>query len=440
MVYWAGRGDVKNNFLCWAAGKTDDSITGVGYSELVFQVCTDLGIPLLALTSHPNSCVAQNDLIRVESISPLLAGTSRLGYYGAHVRAAALIARQARAFDANIVAVSEEISPTAVLPLRMLGVRLVQIRHCSLWPRSTTPSARDRLVLASHGLAYRLGFSAVLGVSATITGQVSEIVGDPTFPTLEFLPLWRKAAWDVPPPPAARSPFRVLVAGRVIASKGVFDVVALARDLRARGHRIEFEVCGDGAELSAAQKRVDDERLGDVIFLHGWCSPEQLLERLVGCHAVLVPTTPTFNEGFNKVVVEACLAQRPVVVSDVCPAVEYVGPAVVAYRGGDLESCRDSLIRLATDPDFYDAKKAQCLRVAQPFLDPRFSLRETLRGVLSSLKELRPVRPRRILGTAELAAAQAMPERSERASEHESESERDGFAPPRAPSSRALET
>jgi hypothetical protein len=53
MVYWAGRGDVKNNFLCWSAGKNDDSITGVGYSELVFELCTELDIPLLALTSHP---------------------------------------------------------------------------------------------------------------------------------------------------------------------------------------------------------------------------------------------------------------------------------------------------------------------------------------------------------------------------------------------------
>jgi hypothetical protein len=144
-----------------------------------------------------------------------------------------------------------------------------------------------------------------------------------------------------------------------------------------------------------------------VISLHGWCSPTQLRERLAGCHAVLVPTTPRFNEGFNKVVVEACLAQRPVVVSDICPAVEYVGSAAVAYRGGDLGSCRDALIHLSTDTDLYAAKKAECLRVARPFLDPRFSLREALRDVLGAINHHRRIEPRKILGTADLDAAQA---------------------------------
>jgi glycosyltransferase involved in cell wall biosynthesis len=189
----------------------------------------------------------------------------------------------------------------------------------------------------------------------------------------------------------------------------VFDVVTLARDLLARGHRFEFEVCGEGSDLASTQRRVEAERLEGVISLHGWCSPRQLRERLARCHAVLVPTTPLFNEGFNKVVVEACLAQRPVVVSDVCPAVEYVAPAVIAYRGGDLGSCRDALIRLATDADLYAAKRAECLRVTRPFLDARFSLREALRGVLSALQHRRGIEPHKILGTADLNAAQASP-------------------------------
>ncbi|HVU51426.1 MAG TPA: glycosyltransferase family 4 protein [Polyangia bacterium] len=431
MVYWAGRGDVKNNFLCWSAGKSDDSITGVGYSELVFDLCTELGAPLLALTSHPNSCLARNDLIRVESIAPLFRGGSRLGYYGGHARAAALLGREARAFGADVVAITEEVSPTAVLPLRMLGLQLIQIRHCSLWPRLTSPSPRERLVWATHGLAYRLGFAGVLAVSATVARQVSDVAGDPAFPTREFLPLWRAASWNVPPPPEPRRPFRVLVAGRVIASKGVFDVLTLARELRARGHELAFEVCGDGSELSAARRRIDEEGLGDVVSLHGWCPPRELRERFARCHAVLVPTTPTFNEGFNKVVIEACLAQRPVVVSDICPAVEYVEPAVVAYRGGDLGSCREALIRLATDPELYSAKRAECLRVARPFLDARFSLREALRGVFSALQQRRGIEPRRILGTADFSAAQAGAEIG-----------RGGpYAPPRAPSpSPLLET
>jgi glycosyltransferase involved in cell wall biosynthesis len=406
LLYWAGPGDVKNNFLCWAAGREDDSITGVGYSELVFELCTELRVPLLALSSHSNPCVARNELINVESVPSFFAGTSGAAYYAAHARAAMHIAQRARAFRADIVAISDEISASAALPLRLLGVHVVQIRHCSLWPRGADPSLPRRLMLRLQGQAYRMGFAAVLGVSATVTHQVAEVATGATPPTVEFLPLWRDTFRDIPPPPESRTPFRVLIAGRVLTSKGFFDVLTLARDLEARGHAFEFEVCGDGPELAALRARVRAEGLTNVT-LCGWCAPRDLRERLVRCHAVLVPTTPNFNEGFNKVVVEALLARRPAVVSDVCPSVEYVRDALLVYPGGDIDACREHLVRLATDSGLYARKRELCATLGRPFLDGRFSLREALRGVLSAVISGRSIETRNILGSSSFAAAQA---------------------------------
>jgi glycosyltransferase involved in cell wall biosynthesis len=405
MVYWAGRGDVKNNFHCWSSGRIDDSITGVGYSELVFEVCTELGIPLLALSSHSNPEVARNDLIEVESVPVFFAGKSGASYYSAHTRAAMLVARRALAFNASIVAISEEISPSAVLPLRLLGMKMVQIRHCALWPRATVPSLPRRLSWHLQGQAYRLGFAAVLGVSATVTDQVRQVVANGSPPTLEFVPLWRDAFRNVPPPPESRTPFRVLVAGRLLASKGFFDVITVARELSAQGHAFEFEICGDGPDLASLQRRLAEERLTNVAS-HGWCSPAALLECLGRCHAVLVPTTPGFNEGFNKVVVEALLAGRPVVASDVCPSAEYVEDALLVYPGGDLVACRDSLLRLANDPALYARKRESCSRVGRPFLDKRFSLRAALRDVLTAFRDDGRVERKIVLGSPDFASAQ----------------------------------
>jgi glycosyltransferase involved in cell wall biosynthesis len=405
MVYWAGRGDVKNNFRCWSAGKADDSITGVGYSELVFEVCTELGIPLLALCSHSNPAVARNELIEVESVPVFFAGKSGVGYYSAHTRAALFVARRALAFNASVVAISEEISPGAVLPLRLLGMTMVQIRHCSLWPRATVPPLQRRLAWHLQGQAYRLGFAAVLGVSATITDQVRQVVASGCPPTLEFLPLWRDRFRNVPPPPASRRPFRVLVAGRLLASKGFFDVITLARELSAQGHAFEFEICGDGPDLAALRRRLADEHVTNVTC-HGWCTPAALLERLGRCHAVLVPTTPDFNEGFNKVVVEALLAGRPVVASDVCPSAEYVKDALLVYPGGDLDACRDRLLHLANDPALYAQKLESCWGASRPFLDERFSLRAALRGLLTALRDDGRVERKIVLGSPDFASAQ----------------------------------
>jgi glycosyltransferase involved in cell wall biosynthesis len=409
MVYWAGPGDVKKNFLRWAAGRADESLTGVGYSELVFDVCSELGVPLLALTSHHNPCEARNDLIAVESIPALFENRSGVGYYAAHAQAASLLGRRAKAFGASLVAITEEVAPTAAWLFRPPGAQLIQIRHCSIWPRSTSPSLKERLRWRAHGHVYRAGFAAVLGVSATVTRQVEAVIGRSSPPTLEFVPLWRDDFGDPTPALEPRAPFRVLVVGRLLASKGFFDVLTLARSLREVGPGFVFDVCGDGTDFAAAQRRVAGDGLEDIVRLHGWCAPQALRAHIARCHAVLVPTTPTFNEGFNKVVAEACLGGRPVVASDVCPAVAYVEDAVLTYRGGDLEACRGALLRLATDAALYAAKSAHCRRVARPFLDERFSLRHALRQVLTALRDGRKIERRTILGTPEFAAAQVDP-------------------------------
>jgi glycosyltransferase involved in cell wall biosynthesis len=113
----------------------------------------------------------------------------------------------------------------------------------------------------------------------------------------------------------------------------------------------------------------------------------------------VVPTTVEFVEGFNQVVVEALLAGRPVITSSVCPAVEYVEPAVLQVPPDDGDAYERAILTLADDAATYERLRAACEPVCRKFLDDATSFRTALRHVLSAVAEGRPITPRHLPAT-----------------------------------------
>ena len=94
------------------------------------------------------------------------------------------------------------------------------------------------------------------------------------------------------------------------------------------------------------------------------------MQRMYGlAHAVIVPTTTSFVEGFNKVVAEAVLAGRPVITSSACPALSYVGGAAVKVPPDDVCAYMEAVVRLADDPVFYEARRRDCVVVLSYLMD-----------------------------------------------------------------------
>jgi glycosyltransferase involved in cell wall biosynthesis len=113
-------------------------------------------------------------------------------------------------------------------------------------------------------------------------------------------------------------------------------------------------------------------------------------------HVVIVPTTTAFIEGFNMVLVEGLLAQRPVISSEVCPALEYVAGAARVVPPNDVDAYAQTILELADNEDAYRAIQAQAQLVSKRFLDERTSFASALRYTLSSVLSGRPVVPREI--------------------------------------------
>ena len=106
-----------------------------------------------------------------------------------------------------------------------------------------------------------------------------------------------------------------------------------------------FDICGDGGELDALRRLVEDSSLQTVVTCHGYLDSPRLSAVLASSHAVIVPTTSRFEEGFNMVCAEAILAGRPVITSAVCPALAYIREAAIEVQPDNIDEYYQAILQ-----------------------------------------------------------------------------------------------
>ena len=196
----------------------------------------------------------------------------------------------------------------------------------------------------------------------------------------EFLPYYLASGFsDIKASSLTARPFRMLFIGRIEKVKGVFDLLEIYNILTSKGLELELDYCGNGSGLDQLRALTEDNK---SIRCHGHCNKPQLLSILEKSHIVVVPTTTDFVEGFNQVVIESVLSGRPVVTSDVCPAIEYVLPAVVECEPDNVSSYVENIEKLYMDEDFYRLKRDACDSLKHEFYDEKNSWGFVLQTIL----------------------------------------------------------
>jgi glycosyltransferase involved in cell wall biosynthesis len=273
--------------------------------------------------------------------------------------------------------------PLMLLPL--VGVKVIPSLHCVLWPKGRPPAGVNRLVQRLDAVCFGRAAFAILSASRDITRQVAQITGGRPRPVVEFLPTYRPGAFaGSGEPPSSRRPFRVFFAGRIEQNKGVFDLLEIARRFAAAGRTdIEFDLCGNGTALAELRQRTAEHGLGERFRCHGHCDRAVMRTMYARAHAVIVPTTTDFIEGFNQVVAEGVLGGRPVITSDVCPALDYVREAVVEVAADDVQGYAEAILKLCDDDAFYRARCRGCAAVQPPFYDVQRGWGAALKGLLA---------------------------------------------------------
>jgi glycosyltransferase involved in cell wall biosynthesis len=297
----------------------------------------------------------------------------------------------------------------ALLPLPLLGVKVIPTLHGHFWRVSHRPRGVDGFLWRLSGGLFRRA-SAVMYISDSVAKQVQSIAG-PSLraPLLHFVPTYRPDVFQgiAESPAPAAPPFRVFYAGRIEREKGVFDLLDIATRFAGEGRtRIEFDLCGTGGALDELRRRAADAGVAGRFRCHGHVVKAVMRQMYEDCHVVVVPTTSDSIEGLNKVVVESVLARRPVVTSRMCPALEYVRDAVVEVPPDDVRAYGDAILRLAEDVPLYQAKVRGCAAATGQFYDPEpgwaatFKRALTLAGLLPAPKT-EPEAPGQTAGEAQ---------------------------------------
>jgi phosphatidyl-myo-inositol dimannoside synthase len=107
--------------------------------------------------------------------------------------------------------------------------------------------------------------------------------------------------------------------GRVVAEKGVFDLLAAVDRLRSELPDLRAVVVGEGQDRAAAEQRCLDLGLGDHVRFVGWVEPEEVPAWLGAADIVVAPSRRAadgWTEGQGLAIVEAMAARRPVVATD----------------------------------------------------------------------------------------------------------------------------
>ncbi len=354
----------------------------VTYSGQFLDVCKSLDADALVISSCRQNGTVKDGPFELKHVPRLFPNARGLFYHIAEILYGIRLMAAAVHFRADYVVVADGSThwfALCLLPSRRY--RTIATVHCMLWLPFKPASS---LVRRMNKRFFRRHAHAVMSASEEITKQIVQTARGEPRPIAGFLPTYRRGTFsrDASPP---GTPFKVLFAGRVEADKGVFDLLDIARTFVVSPERkIEFDVCGEGSALARLRSDVEAAGLAGVFRCHGHCSRAIMRQMFAQCHAVAVPTTTSFGEGFNQVLIEAVLAGRPVITSAVCPALSYVREAVVEVPPDNSAAYAKAIIQLCDDPGFYEQKRRACSSYQEQFYDESKGWAAALQSIISA--------------------------------------------------------
>ena len=155
-----------------------------------------------------------------------------------------------------------------------------------------------------------------------------------------------------PQTPHTAQPPIILFVGRLLAFKGVYDLLEAAQRLATAHAELPFQIvmAGDGPEAPAIAALADRLGIGARVVLRGQVDPQAL--RALYRQATLF-VLPSHLEGFPTVIAEAMDARLPIVTTAIRGAVDYLEEGVNALLVPPREPARlaDALAALLADPE-----------------------------------------------------------------------------------------
>jgi glycogen(starch) synthase len=378
-MYASGPGDVVEAHRSWRAGRPHESEAAITFSSQIEDALKKVPCSLYILSSCSRAEVLTDGSWTIENRPDPYANARGILYHVVQsVNGLRLLTRALR-FKADVLIVDSGRSHWfSLIPFRLARIKVIPVLHNALWPAGQRPGTPvKRLIQWLDARFWSSVPAATIVVSPECERQAAALGAGRSGPTFQIRAQYRPGSFDAiaPPPPHGQRPFAVMYAGRIERDKGVFDVVAMAKELQQRRPgQFEWEICGKGSALEELRQSVRDLGLETTVKIRGALDRHELALAYGRAHVVVIPTRSDCSEAFAMVAAESVLAGRPFVSSSIVPASEVLADACVEAQPDDVESYVRAIESLAADETLYDRKARACPGLSKQFLDPSFGL------------------------------------------------------------------
>ena len=370
IVYATGPGDVVRTFGHWLNDDRDPLEVAETYSGQFFDIVTRLGAVARVISLYHRRDRKASDCILAENRPRKFPNARGAWYFLDHLVHEARLAAGALAWRTDVLVLTAPVHWWLFALLRVAGVRIVPTVHCTFWTgeEPARNGIAHRVLRRGTGWFWRHGPEATLCISAEIAAQIRKLSEQPRGELVVCTPAFESTMFDCLRP-AWSQPTRVLYAGRITKTKGVWDLLEAAITLSSRDNNKIFQwtICGDGPELDALRAAAAASCVRDSFQCLGHVDRDSLKGLLAESSLVVAPTQREFNEGLNKSVVEAVLAGLPVVTTTVVPAKDLVGEAAVVIEPNDPGALAEAVYRLGSDRYAWEQAQEAALRFRSNF-------------------------------------------------------------------------
>ncbi|MDB9495537.1 glycosyltransferase family 4 protein [Spirulina major CS-329] len=388
LIYASGPCDAVRLHTFYQKGEDDPSHFAVIYTQQFFDICKTLNAKAMVISWHQRKAQMQSDMLTIQHWPFKFHKGPGLLYHLEQFWKTLKLSMLAILFRADAVIVVTSWQHFYILSLLgLFGIPVIADFHTKPISSANRKTQLTELIKALniHFLTHHC--HAIAAVSDDIREQVQEMVGNTCKPVHVFYPTYRRQRFaGIEPPDRSRPTFNVLFVGRIEENKGVYILVEIAR-LFAQQHQtnIVFDICGHGSQINKIKTIITEENLSQSLRCHGQLEHQDLRAMYNRSHVVIVPTKTTFNEGFNKVVLEAILSGRPVITSSACPALRAVAEAAIAVPPDDANAYSHAVLSLYQDRDLYSTKQQSALALQRKFYDRDKSWEVTLEHIIAPI-------------------------------------------------------
>lgn len=371
IVYSSAPVDATSVYMHWVLGQDDPSHFAITYAQHFYELARKFSAKSWLISSRDKKGFIQDDDFRIEFRSLKYQSRSRTVYFAGQLWSGLRLVFSAILFKADILIVTEDRNfwfLLSILPL--FGIEVIPTIHCTLWPKYKQPTTVQRIIQKLNSWFFQHGCVEICVVSEDIKDQIVKITNGRSRPIRTFVPAYRREFLGnikSREHDAESEPFQVLFAGRVEVSKGVYLLLEVAKRFIAVKPNCVFNICGAGSQVENLRAAALEFGIERQFVLHGHCDRDKLRKMYEMSHVIAVPTTKDFVEGFNKVVAEGVIMEKPIVTSAVCPALSIVRDAAVEVTPDDIDDYFNAILKLATDRNFYRQKQKSAVALKEQF-------------------------------------------------------------------------